>query len=194
MGYRSVAKPFYDFQGEFWLPIDGYREYYEVSNLGRVRSLYQSDRAGLRPRKYPYLISQKKRKDNRRHVTIGFKETGGSKIFLVHILVGIAFVPNPDNLPEINHLDGIPYNNMASNLEWTTRALNMQHAGKNNLLNSSRAGRRGILSEDQVADIFMDDCRTNSELAMIHNISRSVIINIKSGKSWKRVTNKLTAA
>jgi hypothetical protein len=59
--------------------------------------------------------------------------------FLVHRLIAIAFIPNPDNLPEINHIDGDPLNNNISNLEWCTHQYNMQHAWNTDLHKNYRA-------------------------------------------------------
>lgn len=56
------------------------------------------------------------------------------KDFLVHRLIALVFIPNPDNKPYVNHIDGNRLNNAVNNLEWNTHAENMQHAYRNNLI------------------------------------------------------------
>lgn len=63
---------------------------------------------------------------------------GKQKQFYVHRLIAEAFLPNPDNLPEVNHIDGNPANNRVENLRWCTRAENAQHAFRTGLINPYR--------------------------------------------------------
>ncbi len=65
---------------------------------------------------------------NRRYKCIHINACGVNKNMLVHRLVGEAFIPNPENKPDINHIDGDPSNNHIDNLEWNTRKENMRHA------------------------------------------------------------------
>lgn len=101
---------------EVFLSVPGYEGYYEISNLGNIKSL----RSGK-------LMKQSKNKDGYKLVslTIG----GKSKCFSVHRLVAFAFIPNPENLPEINHKDENPSNNCADNLEWCDRKYNLNYGG-----------------------------------------------------------------
>lgn len=79
---------------------------YEVSNLGRVRHIKRK--------------KIRKPQDCGGYQIIGYKENGKLKNFYVHIAVAKAFVPNPDNKPEVSHLDESRDNNRASNLTWAT--------------------------------------------------------------------------
>ena len=116
-----------------WVPIIGYEGYYEISNTGLVRST---------KREVPYskgvrVLKSKGLKD--RINNRGYKEvrlSKNSKTFtkLVHILSAEAFVPNPENKPEANHLDGNKLNNHYTNFEWTTHSENILHAYKTGLI------------------------------------------------------------
>lgn len=108
---------------EEWRPIEGYEGLYEVSSYGRVRSLDRYDerncfREGrilkLYTRKGGYLFVQ-------------LHLNGKGKNYLVHRLVAIAFIPNPDNLPEVNHLDEDKTNNRVENLEFCDRKYNINY-------------------------------------------------------------------
>lgn len=100
---------------ETWLPIQGYEGLYEVSSFGRVRSL----------KKEIILKSWKHYKGH--EYTFLFISGRGRKKFFIHRLVAIVFVPNPLNLPIVNHLDGCKTNNTPDNLEWTTVQGNTLH-------------------------------------------------------------------
>lgn len=71
---------------------------------------------------------------NRNYAYVSYSENGKQKHFSVHRLVGKAFIPNPENKPEINHIDSNPRNNKVSNLEWVTRRENVVHAYENGLI------------------------------------------------------------
>lgn len=105
---------------EVWKVIPGFNNKYEVSNMGRVKSLmYKTPRilksgtsiAG-NPNGYQKVMLRKNNKTHRLYV---------------HILVAEAFLPNPENKPEVNHIDEVKTHNWATNLEWVTRKENINH-------------------------------------------------------------------
>lgn len=108
---------------EIWKPIKGYEGTYEVSNLGHVRSLVRIDRLG---RFVPEKIRSIK-KNNRGYVQISLYKDGRAKYYLLHRLVAEAFIPNPDNLPQINHKDENKDNNCVENLEWCDNIYNRRY-------------------------------------------------------------------
>ena len=91
---------------EIWKPVPDYEELYEVSNLGRVRSLFKGDR----------ILKQGIGSTGYKIVTLCRK--GTQKTVNVHRLVASCFIPNPHNFPCINHKDENRLNNAVSNLEW----------------------------------------------------------------------------
>lgn len=108
---------------EIWKPVVGYEGLYEVSNLGRVRSVdrYVSfgrwgDNGQTRFRK-SHLLSPK---IDEGYYRVALSKDGVKKLFKVHRLVAQAFIPNPDNLPVVNHKDEDKSNNIVTNLEWCT--------------------------------------------------------------------------
>ena len=112
---------------EEWRDVKGYEGLYQVSNLGRVKSLekYVSriDRGVLKTSFYPEKIF-KTRVNTCGDITIDLTKDKVRKSYLVHRLVAIAFIPNPENLPVINHKDEVKTNNVVSNLEWCTKLYN----------------------------------------------------------------------
>lgn len=103
---------------EEWKPVVGYEGLYEVSSLGRVRSL---DRFYYRLHKGKVLSPTK---DRYGYLTVTLNCNGKSKTIKIHRLVAQAFIENPDNLPQVNHKDENPSNNNVDNLEWCTAKYN----------------------------------------------------------------------
>jgi hypothetical protein len=113
---------------EIWKPVVGWEDSYMVSNLGRVKSL---DRyVPHRNDGYFQFIKGKIRKtkfNNGGYEMITLKKNGKEKTCLVHRLVAEAFLPNSDNLPEVNHKDEDVKNNTLENLEWCDRIYNLHY-------------------------------------------------------------------
>lgn len=106
---------------EIWKPIEGTDSCIEVSSCGRIKSNLRDGRIlKATPDKKGYL---------RISVTLG----GKKRHFKVHREVAKAFIPNPDDLPQVNHIDGDKSNNSVDNLEWVTNIENSNHAIKNGL-------------------------------------------------------------
>lgn len=112
---------------EVWKDIDGYEKSYQVSNLGNVRSV---ERIGENNRKYPMQML-KKRLNWKGYPKVCLNKHGHKKIFSVHRLVAKAFIPNPDNLPQVNHKDENKENNNVNNLEWCTAGYNNNYGLRN---------------------------------------------------------------
>lgn len=108
---------------EEWRPVAGHEGVYEVSSAGRVRSLPRIDARGhLRKGKYLRPLY------GDRYPICALYVHGIRKPIKIHRLVALAFVPNPDGKPEVNHIDGNTCNASAENLEWVTRRENCLHA------------------------------------------------------------------
>lgn len=115
--------------------------------------------------------------------------------YKVHRLVAVAFIPNPDNLPYVNHKDGNKLNNRPDNLEWVTKAQNQQHAAANGLLRPAKGESHfyAKLSESDVLEIrkrFKSGSRTDGARAIgrDYGLHHSSVMAIIEGDSWKHLT------
>ena len=110
---------------EIWKTIEGFEGLYEVSNLGRVRSLDRVRKAGYgSTANIKGKILTPQYLNDKKYFVVSLSRNGGGKHYLIHRLVATAFIDNPNNLPEVNHKDENPSNNNVSNLEWCDRKYN----------------------------------------------------------------------
>jgi len=116
-----------------WKPICGYENYYEISETGIVRSLERKVPILKWTRTVKSKIIQP-RINNRGYAEVRLSKNGIATTKFVHILSALAFVPNPENKPEVNHLDGNKLNNHYTNFEWTTHSENILHAYRTGLI------------------------------------------------------------
>lgn len=110
-----------------------YEGLYEVSNFGRVRSCDRISVSGHRLKGKIMKLTV----DKTGYVFVALCKNGEQQRFTVHRLVATAFLPNPNDLPEVNHKDENPVNNHSENLEWCTHKYNMNYGTR-----SERAGRK----------------------------------------------------
>lgn len=110
-----------DLPGEKWKAISGFEGYYEVSNLGRVKGVSRKVKGNK------FIPSKLLQPVGSRYKSVSLWRNNKGYNRLVHRLVAEAFIPNPDNLPEVNHKDLDITNNCVSNLEWVTASANHNH-------------------------------------------------------------------
>lgn len=161
---------------EAWKDIVGYEGLYQVSNLGRVKSLpkyhYSTERI---------LKQTVNKRDGRLSVMLVGR--GKNKRVNVHRLVGIAFVENSNNYKELNHKDENPQNNRSDNLEWCDRKYNMNYGTTPERLNE----------KNKKPVYFVDDLGIKHTFASIRSAKENgydgsgICVSLKTGKKYKGV-------
>ena len=124
---------------EIWTDVEGYEGLYQVSNLGRVKTLSKKHWCASRTtsKKWYYMAKEKVLKgqiSNAGYRLVGLTKDLKCKVYSVHRLVAIAFIPNPNMKEQVNHKDGDKLNNNVDNLEWATRSENTIHALRSGLM------------------------------------------------------------
>lgn len=153
-----------------------WREYngYQVSNYGKI--------IGLRGR----LLSLHIAKDG--YVPTAIKDYDGKKIHGIHRVVATVFLPNPDNLPEVNHIDGVKHNNRVDNLEWCTKSENQQHEVRVLKQRNGTKNCKNKLTEEQVIQIY-NLCKEGEmkykDIAKLFGVIPEQIHRIVQGVNWK---------
>lgn len=176
---------------EIWKPVIGYEAEYEVSNSGKVRSLDTIQRRSNGRTICNFKIKGKilkpyKTGRNGGYLTVSIH----GKNHKVHRLVAEAFIPNPDNLPQVNHIDGNKNNNTIENLEWVTNLENMRHAFETGLHLVGENVYNSKLTAEQVKAIreeYTPKTRGKGakSLAKKYGVSDITIRNIIKGRKWK---------
>lgn len=119
---------------EEWRPVKGYEGLYEVSSMGRVKSLYTSQGRIL-----------KQSTATNGYMLVNLSKNGTCNTKQVHRLVAIAFIRNSNNYSEVNHKDCNKKNNTVDNLKWCTRGYNVRHACRNGRINRDSQKKSVIL-------------------------------------------------
>lgn len=176
---------------EVWKDVIGYEGKYQVSNFGNVKSLSRlvpNSRGGFKT--IPTRIL-KPGMGTSGYLGVNLSSPG-NKTFMVHRLVALAFLPNPELKEYVNHKDGVKTNNSVSNIEWATPTENAKHALDNKL--NSHYGENNNFSKlnlDQVNDILESYIPYNRKvgaraLARKHGISVGHVFDILAGNCWVR--------
>ena len=141
---------------EIWRNIEGYEGSYEVSNLGRVRSvdrcIVMSD--GRKQIKKGKMLAQVKRRRGQDYLSVGLWKNNRLKSCLVHRLVAKAFIPAVENKEFINHKDENQENNCVSNLEWCTALENVNYGTRNERATETR--RKNIIINTSTEELLKE--------------------------------------
>jgi len=161
---------------EIWKFISGYKGVYQVSNYGRVKCV-----ANEFSRKEKILSLQK---NERGYLCVCLHKDGTGKKFKVHRLVAQAFIPNPENKPEVNHKGKKPnkQDNRSWKIEWSTKEENDNHAIENGIYHTTAK-----ITKSQALEIFYATGKAK-DICVNYGVTVNVVYSIKRGDSWSHVT------
>lgn len=186
---------------EEYRPVVGYEDLYEVSNLGNVRSKSRTiNKIRSNGRSYRQVTKPKQLTIyNDTHTNSGYSQVWlqvqpKPRNVSVHRLVAEAFIPNPNNLPVVNHKDGNKHNNCVDNLEWCTSSENRRHAidtglavpNVENMLKVSREASKHPVRCVETGEEF-DSCKAASLHFGVHD--QHVDVMLREHDGYSRVLN-----
>ena len=164
---------------ETFKEVRGYEGLYAVSNLGNIFSHKRGSLLNPRPR------------IEKRYRIVQLHKNGMTKNYRVARLVAMAFIPNPKNLPEVNHKNGISYEDRVENLEWCTHRENIIHSIRTGLRISAFGEKIGIavLTDKKVkrARTEYRKGKNVAELGRKYGVDRKTMRSVVLGKTWKHL-------
>lgn len=170
---------------EEWKDVDGYEGYYQVSSFGRVKSFVLYDEGRIR-----------KGVPADGYLQVQLRVNKILETRKVHRLAAKAFIPNPENLPEVNHIRGDRKDNRVWMIEWSTASNNMKHAyrvlGKKNNFGEKRGEdcHNAVFKNADILkmrEMFESGEYTQKQIANIYNQRSGIINRILKRKRWKHI-------
>lgn len=176
---------------KFSKPIDSYNGKYQIFSDGKIWTNYRKN--GVERFLTPFLSSSG-------YLCVNLYSNHKMKACFVHRLVAEAFIPNPENKPFVNHINGIKTDNRVENLEWCTQKENVKHSIDvlNKWSNSEKQRqaasivglKKRILTNDEVIKIrneYKLNCTSQRRLALKYKVSRSAIQRLLQNKTYTEV-------
>lgn len=175
---------------EIWKPVVEWEDAYEASNLGKIRSInrYVLSGGGRMALKQGRILKPSVSNVGYCLVYLSCKSKVTTRS--IHRLVAKSFIPNPDNLPCINHKNGIKTDNRVENLEWCSFAYNTNHACETGLSPTGSKQYRSILTEEnvkEIRDLIARGAARQVDLAKRFGVGHTIISQIISRKRWRFV-------
>lgn len=155
---------------EIWKDIEGYEGLYQVSNLGNVKSLGND-----RTRKDKIL-----KPGGKKYLQVVLTKNKETRMFLVHRLVANAFIQNPNNLPDVNHIDENPKNNTFENLEFCDRKYNINFGSRNERVSKSMTNNNKISTPIKCINL---ETKEMNYYPSMNEVARQ--FNIKASTVWR---------
>lgn len=177
---------------EIWEEVKGFEGYYEVSNLGNVKSV---DRVIIH-NTYKETAKPKKQFNKSKMLNLRINNQGKGYVYVmlythsqhykkfVHRLVAAAFIPNPKGKPQVNHIDGNPRNNIVSNLEWVTGKENVDHAIQTHLLDCRKKVK--AINKITEKEVMFDSVKETAKYFNVDRVNVSLTLNKLTKHGEKR--------
>lgn len=165
---------------EIWKDVCGYEGVYQVSSMGRVKSLIGTEKI-----RQPVFHRQG-------YLQLSLHKDGTKKLFLIHRLVALAFIPNLHDKPDVNHKDGNKSNNSVENLEWVNCSENNKHAYSTKL-------KKPLLGQDnvnakldeykvkEIKNLLKEGNFTQRQIASMFGVYNTTISAINTQKTWSHI-------
>jgi hypothetical protein len=182
-------------KSEIWKPIEGFSCNYQISNLGRVKRVKET-KDGIKE----YLLTPN---SSNRYINIGLFKDSKQKNCKLHRLIAIAFIPNPSNKPQVNHINGDKYDNRIENLEWCTCKENVRHSWdtglrfftetqkkSNTLRLKGKKGKDSFCSKSIVSECGKYNFYSQKEAAIFFGVSDSYMSSMLNGKKINKFNLK----
>ena len=177
---------------EVWKSIEGFEGFFQISNHGRIRSLDRYVNARNGGKRFEHGRIMKSSINSRKYYILPLRKNGYVKTFRINRLVAIAFIPNPENKPEVNHIDGDKQNNHVKNLEWSTHKENIKHALETGLqvpfkgceVGTSKLKNHEVL---KIRQLYKTGNYTYKQLSEMFNVSYNTIYSVIKRTSWKHI-------
>lgn len=162
---------------EIFKDIKGFEDKYQISNTGKV----VSKKTGL-------MLKPMYNKKGYQYVHLSINKYKSAKWY-IHRLVAFHFIPNSENKPQVNHVDGNPSNNDVSNLEWVTNDENQRHAILNNLHFKGETHRDSKFTNDSIKLLpsLINIGFSLKELNCLTGVAVQNIEKILNGKTWRKL-------
>lgn len=177
---------------ENWKCISGLENLYQISNLGRIRSVSRKTLM-----KNGHYISCKGRvlkcsPKRKGYLYCRITALGVKRNVMIHRAVAETFIPNPENKKQVNHIDGNKFNNAVDNLEWCTASENISHGFKHGLIPALRGEKNGSskATESQalrVISLLKDGILKHRQIADKVGVSKNIVKDISRGKTWRHL-------
>ena len=166
-------------KGERWRWVPGYEGLYMVSDWGRIMSAPKANPHGPACGR---VLSQAYSGSG--YPGVSLSANGTAKRYSVHRLVAEAFIPNPENKPQVNHIDGNKANNAASNLEWVTASENALHSYRN-LPRKKFSHFHSVKLTPSQAKAIRESKGPAASVAKHFGVSDVMVLKIRKGQCWK---------
>jgi hypothetical protein len=165
-----------ELENEVWKTIPGYEGYYEVSNLGGIRSFQTK------------VLRKMNGVNSSGYQVVVFYKEGKTKSYTVHRLVAKSFISNHKSKREVNHINGVKTDNRVENLEWVTPRENQRHSVDTGLKSKGESNYNSKLTEIQAREIKYGHLGlSHKEIACIYGVATSRINAIRMGRDWKHI-------